>query len=107
MVYKVKYTATARSDLRGIYEYIAYTLMAPQTAENQTRRILDAVKKLARMPERHALYEDEPWHSQGLRFFPVNNYVVFYLQRSKIVWIIRIVYGGRDLKQQLSDEIIP
>ena len=107
MVYKVKYTATARSDLRRIYEYIAYTLMAPQTAENQTSRILDAVKKLARMPERHALYEDELWHSQGLRFFPVNNYVVFYLQRSKIVWIIRIVYGGRDLKQQLSDEIIP
>jgi len=69
MVYKVKYTATARSDLRRIYEYIAYTLMVPQTAENQTRRILDAVKKLDRMPERHALYEDEPWHSQGAAVF--------------------------------------
>ena len=44
---------------------------------------------------------------RGLRFFLGNNYVVFYLQRNKIVWIVRIVYGGRDLKQQLSDEIIP
>ena len=107
MMYKVRYTANARLDLRRIYEYIAYNLMNRRAAANQTRRIIDAVKKLNYMPERHPLYDDEPWRSRGLRCFPVNNYVAFYLPKDTDVLIIRIVYGGRDLKRQLKDEVLP
>jgi len=31
------------------------------------------------MPERFPRYGKEPWHSLGLRFVTVDNYIVFYL----------------------------
>ena len=39
MSWNVVYTAGARRDLRGIYEYIAYELLAPEAAAGQTQRI--------------------------------------------------------------------
>ena len=59
------------------------------------------------MPLRHNLYEEEPLHSMGIRFFPVENYLVFYLpnETEGIVNIVRIMYGGRDIRKQLSNTI--
>ncbi len=105
MIFEVAYSAEARQDLRDIYEYIAYELLEPQAASRQTERILKAVRSLEQMPMRHRLYEEEPWHSQGLRVLPVDNYLVFYLLDEIIatVSIIRIMYGGRDIDKQLND----
>ena len=105
MIFEVAYFAEARQDLRDIYEYIAYELLEPQAASRQTERILKAVRSLEQMPMRHRLYEEEPWHSQGLRVLPVDNYLVFYLLDEIIatVSIIRIMYGGRDIDKQLND----
>ena len=88
-----------------IYEYIAHELMAPEATARQTERIMKAVRSLEQMPMRHRLYEEEPWHSQGLRVLPVDNYLVFYLpdETSATVSIIRIMYGGRDIDKQLND----
>lgn len=80
MSFEVKYTARARQDLRNIYEYIAYDLLVPETAARQAQRIMKEIGALNEMPMRYRLYDDEPWHSQGVRFFPVNNYLVFYLK---------------------------
>ncbi len=77
--WKIVYSASAEDDLRGIYEYLAHSLLEPGFAKKLTRRILDAVSKLDQMPLRHHLYEKEPWHSRGLRVLPVDNYMVFYL----------------------------
>ena len=73
----------------------------------QTNRIMKAARSLEQMPMRHRLYEEEPWHSQGLRFLPVDNYLIFYLpdETNNIVNIIRIMYGGRDVKKQLDDTV--
>ena len=48
---------------------------------------------------------DEPWHSIGLRFFPIDNYLIFYRtdEEKEIVSIVRIMYGGRDISRQLSE----
>ena len=107
MSWRVVYTAEARKDLRDIYEYIAYGLLAPETAAGQTRRILQAVRALDEMPLRYRRYEEEPWHSRGLRFFPVDHYLVFYLPETgqNTVNIIRILYGGRDIRQQLKEPL--
>ena len=107
MIFNVVYSSEARQDLRDIYEYIAYELLEPDTAAGQTNRIMKAARSLEQMPMRHRLYEEEPWHSQGLRFFPVDNYLIFYLpdETNNIVNIIRIMYGGRDVKRQLSETI--
>ena len=57
------------------------------------------------MPMRHKLYEEEPWHSHGLRVLSVDNYLVFYLPAKKnaTVSIIRIMYDGRDIDKNLND----
>lgn len=102
---EVIYSARARQDLRNIYEYISYDLLVPETATRQTRRIMKEIRSLDEMPMRHRLYDDEPWHSQGVRFFPVDNYLVFYLpdETKNTVYIVRIIYSGRDIKKQLSE----
>ena len=105
MIFHVAYSAEARQDLRDIYEYIAYELLVSETAVGQTERIMKAIRSLEQMPMRHRLYEEEPWHSQGLRVLPADNYLVFYLpdENSATVNIIRIMYGGRDIDKQLNE----
>lgn len=107
MIFNVVYTSEARQDLRDIYEYIAYELLAPEAASGQTDRIMKAARSLEQMPMRHRRYEEEPWHSQGLRLLPVDNYLIFYLpdETNNTVSIIRIMYGGRDVKKQLDETI--
>jgi toxin ParE1/3/4 len=105
MSWNVIYSAQARSDMRNIYEYIAYDLLVPETAAGQTRRIMKEIRALDEMPMRHSVYKDEPWNSQGVRYFPVDSYLVFYLpdEPQNTVNIIRIMYGGRDIHSQLSE----
>ena len=107
MIYDVVYSAESRQDLRNIYEYIAYELLVPEIAASQVDRIMKAARPLEQMPMRYTCYEEEPWHSQGLRFLPLDNYVIFYLpdETTSVVNIIRIMYGGRDVKRQLSETI--
>lgn len=107
MNWKIVYTAQARQDLRDIYEYIAFELLVPETAVGQTKRIMKTIRSLEETPLRHRLYGEEPWHSQGIRFFPVDNYLVFYLpeESRNIVNIIRIMYGGRDVRRQLRETV--
>jgi len=102
--FRVIYTELAECDLREIHEYIALTLLEPVYAKSQSKRIIDAAAGLGRMPERFRLYDKEPWHGKGLRIMPVDNYLVFYLlsESKGTVAIIRIMYGGRDIDEQLK-----
>jgi toxin ParE1/3/4 len=67
---------------------------------------MDTVAKLNDMPLRHPLYENEPWHSKGLRILPIDNYLAFYLpvEIKTTVAVIRIMYGGRDIEERLRQE---
>ena len=74
------------------------------TAAGQVQRVIEEIRALDEMPMRFRLYDRKPWHSVGLRFFPVDNYLVFYLpdESKNTVSIVRIMYGGRDIHRQLS-----
>ncbi|MFA5384825.1 MAG: type II toxin-antitoxin system RelE/ParE family toxin [Eubacteriales bacterium] len=74
----VVYTEQAERDLRSIFEYSAFSLLEPEIAKNQSRRIMDAIAKLNEMPLLYHLYEKEPWDSKGLRLLPIDNYLAFY-----------------------------
>lgn len=104
MRWKINYTRHATEDLKAIYEYLAFELLVPDTASRQSDRIMKAVRTLDNMPERYKVYEEEPWKSQNLRYFPVDNYLVFYLPKKEtgVINIVRIIYGGRDIKRQLE-----
>lgn len=105
MSWKIMLSTRARCDLRNIYEYIAYRLLAPETANRQVQRIMQKIRTLDQCPMRYRLYEEEPWHGVGLRFFPVGRYLIFYLPHEgrNTVRIVRILYGGRDIRKQLNE----
>lgn len=79
MIYGITITEQADSDLRGIYEYIAFELLSPDNAAGQLDRLEENIMTLEEFPEKFRLYEKEPWHSRGLRVMPVDNYLVFYI----------------------------
>lgn len=91
--------------MREIYEYIAYTLLVPDTAKAVSEKIMCEVRSLESLPGRNPLYQDEPWYSQGVRFLRVKNYLVFYTVNpdTDTVSIARIMYGGRDISRQLEE----
>lgn len=107
MKYKIEITKQADADLRGIYEYIAFTLYEPEVAAGQLDRIESAIMSLDEMPERFRLYEKEPWYSRGFRQFPIDNYIIFYISeiRDKTVTVIRVMYGGRDIDEHFKKSV--
>ena len=104
MIYEVEVSEQADSDLRGIFEYIAFELQSPQNASGQLDRLEEQILSLDTMPECYRKYEKEPWKSRGLRVLPVDNYVVLYILDSdkKVVTILRVMYVGRDIYNQLN-----
>lgn len=104
MIFTVEISEQADRDLRAIYEYIAFELSSPVNASGQLDRLENRIISLEEMPERYQRYEKEPWHSRGLRIFPVDNYVVCYIAdtENRIVTVIRVMYGGRDIEHQLN-----
>lgn len=104
MIYAVELSEQADSDLRGIFEYIAFELQAPENASGQLARLEEQILSLETMPERYRKYEKEPWKSRGLHVLPVDNYMVFYILDvdKKVVTILRVMYAGRDIDKQLN-----
>ena len=104
--YEVIITAAAENDLQDIFRYIATELLEPQTAINLCDRIEKEILKLDTMSDRHPPYKKEPWFSRGLRFFPVGNFLVFYITRMPdcTVHVLRVMYGGR--KEDSLDHLL-
>ena len=104
MIYEVELSEQADNDLRGIFEYIAFELQSPENASGQLDRLEEQILSLDIMPERYRKYENEPWKSRGLRVLPVDNYSVSYIPHTdtKVVTILRIMYVGRDVDNQLN-----
>ena len=60
MIYEVEVSEQADSDLRGIFEYIAFELQSPENAIGQLDRLEEQILSLDTMPERYRKYEKEP-----------------------------------------------
>jgi len=105
MNWRIQYSASSREDLKSVFDYIAYELFSPEYAAGQVERIMKAVRSLEDMPMRYSVYNEEPWKTKQVRFLPVDNSIIFYLPMddSKTVNIIRIIYGGRDMKRQIKE----
>ena len=95
MTYEVEVSEQADSDLREIFEYIAFELQSPKIASGQLNRLEKQILSLDTMPEYYQKYEKEPWKSRGLRVLPVDNYVVLYIpdNNKKVVTILRVMYA--------------
>lgn len=104
MRFDIEVSEQADADLRAIFEYVAFELQSVQNASGQLDRLEESILSLEEMPERYRKYEKEPWHSRGLRMMPVDNFIVFYIpdKEKHIVTIIRVMYAGRNIDDQLA-----
>lgn len=76
-MYRITLTRRAKDDIIDIGDYIAYTLLEPETAENFVKGLRKAIKSLKEMPQRFALVEDLVLSSQGIHCMPYKNYYIF------------------------------
>ena len=103
MGYNIEWTERARDDIMGITLYISIELQQPVAAKNLSHNIGNYVDLLSENPLMYKEFESEPWHSKGWRYFPVNNYLIFYevVEEINTVRVLRIVYGARNIEHLL------
>jgi len=104
MTYKIEISGHAESDLKDIYEYIAFKLFSPKAAARQLMKLKAGIMSLDQMPKRYRVYQKEPWYSKGLRVMPVGKFLIFYIpsESDKKVYIIRVMYGRKNIEKELN-----
>lgn len=103
--FSITLTEKAFSDLKEIFQYIRNSLKEPEIAKQQQERIKQDCFSLANFPNRYAFVPDSYLREQGVRFFSVDNYLVFYVVNAQkhTVSILRILYSRRDWQTLLSN----
>lgn len=102
--YRVRVVRQARSHLQGIKEYIAFELLAPETARKMLISLNQSIHSLSDEPYRIKTIDEEPWGSQGIRKTRVKNYYIYFWidEDNKRVYVTAVIYVGRDQKEQLK-----
>ena len=97
-MYFIKITEPAEGDLLDAAQYIAIDLKNRIAANRLLDDVDEAIYSLEEMPSRHALVDDDVLAGYGIRFFPVHNYLVFYVIREEIKTVVieRFLYSRRD-----------
>ena len=105
-MYLIKITEPAEIDLQYAAKYIAIELKNRVAADRLLDDVDEAIYSLEEMPSRHALVDDDVLAGRGIRFFPVHNYLVFYVIREEIKTVVieRFLYGRRDWVTILRSE---
>ena len=106
MSYVVEMTDQARTDLRGIYEYIAFALHSKINADRQLDRIEWEILSLSDMPERYKVLDLGFEAPKTVRMVAVDRYcVIYHVSKERgAVQILRILYGGRDIPAELEKD---
>ena len=93
-MYKVLYLPAARNQLMDAVIYTAAELSAPDAAENLLAEVDEQTGKLSIHPYRFPVYPALYSKKHEIRFFPVKNYLVFYVvkEEQKTVEIWRFLH---------------
>ena len=96
--YEIIVTPDAEADLWELRDYIANTLLVPETALSYVRSIRQEIATLAELPGRNKPVNEEPWHSRGLRKLIAENFYVYFRidEPSHRVFILNVIYAKRD-----------
>lgn len=102
--YKVKVVRQAKSHLTAIKEYIAFELLAPDTAKTMLKVLRQSIRSLSDEPYRIKTIDEQPWGSQGIRKTRVKNYYIYFWidEGSKCVYVIAVIYVARNQEEQLA-----
>lgn len=102
---KIEYSPRALKDLDEIWDYIEVELCNLSAAQNTVDGIMDRVDGIASFPESGSKLEFENGLNSGYRYVVFKNYLAFYrLKPNDIVYVDRVIYGGRDYMSILFPE---
>ena len=101
-VYSVNISEVALADMESIYNYIAKTLLAPESTLRQYNRIANAILSLDTLPERYSFFDLEPEHSWRMRKMVVDNYIVCYIVDPGIVTVTDVLYSAANVHSWLK-----
>ena len=102
---KIQYTAQALRDLDDVWDYIAFDLQNPESAEKIVDKILDRVDQLVDFAQSGALLSAVSEVIGEERFLVCENYMIFYHSGNGEVTIDRVLYGRRDYLRVLFEKI--
>lgn len=101
--YNIILTRRAKDDIVDIGDYIAYTLLEPETAHRFVTGLRSSIATLKELPDWFALVDDRVLASQGIHCMPYKNYYVFYEveETMETVIVLRVGYNRRNWKEIL------
>jgi toxin ParE1/3/4 len=91
---RVLKTPRAEKDLVAIGRHIA--MDNPRAAARMLERFQESFDIIARFPNGGTARDEL---AEGLRSFPVGNYLIFYLPFSDGVSVVRVLHGARNLRR--------
>ena len=97
--YRVLIYSSAERDMEEIIDYV--NSLSPIAAYKLYDEIVSKISSLGEMPERCALVKENNLKLKGYRFLCVENYIVFFIIKGKVVQIRRIVYSKRNFNEIL------
>ncbi|NMG08316.1 type II toxin-antitoxin system RelE/ParE family toxin [Brasilonema sp. UFV-L1] len=86
-------TPEAKNDLKELWNYIAD--FSEERADSYLRMLDEKMQTLAQFP---LMGKECAELLEGLRSFPVNNYVIFYRPIDNGIEVIRVLHGARDIE---------
>ncbi len=79
--------------------------MAPDAADNLLDKMKAEITKLPSFPKKHALIDEEPCRTEGVRKIVVKNFLIYYWvdDENNRVQVTAVIYSMRDQIRQLSN----
>ena len=98
MSYIVRFTETAKSDLREIAFYIADQSKEPAIAKGFVLELREICYRLTELPGQGALPKDRILRSMGYRYLSHKGYLIFYMtdEQAHIVDVMAIFHEKQD-----------
>lgn len=93
---EIKFSPESLRDLREISEYISQELENPLAADNTIRKIIERINTLSDFPNIGNPISSVINIETNYRYLVCENYLSFYRVENDTVYIVRVLYGGRN-----------
>ena len=106
MKYALHITPSAERDIGDAADYIEYTLMNPQAADELLDAVEEVLSTFRERPQRIRTIPDPVLEAWGIRFVRIKNYLAFFVvdEERHRVNVVRFLYAKRNWMKLLREE---
>ena len=103
--YQYNFTKKAETDLDEILSYISIELSNPDAAASFLKDLQAVLAAICSVPKIGRIVDNEFLPNREIRKSLVGNYVLYYLPdiKEKRIYVLRILYGRRNLDELVRD----